>query len=104
MFFVMDLEAFRYLNEINFFNEDEMVGKSMRYAIAMKEIGLSQRILENGWNINSILPKYRGIDYRTLRKGINPPKDPYHPGNYFGKSIQPTDVIFFKVHRMVFHK
>jgi hypothetical protein len=101
MFFVMDYEAYSYLNEINFFDEDAMYRRSMAYTIAMKEIGLSQRILERGWNINSILPEYRGIDYRTLKTVINSPKDPYYPGNYFGGSIQPTDVIFFKLYRML---
>jgi hypothetical protein len=100
MFFVMDTDAFLYFHEISFFDEEEMIGKPMDYVIAMKEIGLSQLILAKGWSINCILPKYRGIDYRTLREPINPPGDPYLPGAYFGKSIQATDVIFYKVHRM----
>ena len=39
--------------------------------VLYKELGLTQLILANGWNINSILEKYRDQDYRTLQTNIN---------------------------------
>jgi FkbM family methyltransferase len=103
MFFVIDNEAFEYLNKINFFNEKELLDKNIDYIIAMKEIGLSQNILKKGWNITCLLPEYRNQDYRTLKNEINPyakAGDTYYPRSYFGKDIKPQDVIFFKRYRL----
>ena len=72
--------------------------------IAYKEMGLSQYALMNGWNINSILSKYKNIDYRKINKDINPTSnngDPYYTDGYFGKTINKYDVIFLKNNRKI---
>lgn len=97
MFFCLDHEYFTYLKNINFFNEDECNNaKNLNYIIVYKEIGLSQTAINNGWNINSILSKYKNHDYRTLQNLEGNQGDPYMPGTYFGETIDKYDVIFFK--------
>ena len=66
------------------------------------EIRLSTIALEKGYNINCILSKYRDIDYRVVKRNINPTgDDPYHKGRYFGQTIDKYDVIFFKNSRFI---
>ena len=100
MFFCMDNEYYEYLKMKDFFNEEEMNHASeLSYVISYKEIGLSQLALNKDWNINCILPKYRDIDYRTMKNDINPTSnigDPYYEGAYFGGTIEKYDAIFFK--------
>ena len=102
MFFGMDRELFLYLQNSSFFSEVELELKKLDYLIVFKEIGLSQKVLANGWNIGCILPEYR-LDYRTVKEDINPTSlngEMYYPGRYFGKTVQPEEVIFYKGYRM----
>ena len=106
MFFCIDNEYFKILDDIHFFNEEELNNqKDMNYVISYKELGLSQHAIIRGFNLNSILKEYRGRDYRTLTENINKSEtgqefdDPYYEGNFFGRSIDPYDVIFFKNNR-----
>lgn len=105
MFFALNSESFEYLKSINFFNEDECNNiKDINEIIAKKEFGLSQHILNKGWNINSILPEYRDLDYRILKSKINKSSncgDVYYKNAYFGKSIDKYDVIFYKNNRNI---
>jgi hypothetical protein len=66
------------------------------------EIALTQIILRFGWNISSIQTELRGCDYRELKISPNFSSwngDSYFPGAYFGRTINPYDVIFFKTTR-----
>jgi len=103
MFFAVDREALAFLCGLDFF----IAAQHMNFleVVAQLEVGMSYLILENGWNINCLLPGYRGLDYRTLTHQPNPATgrtggDPYYPGAYFGKTILPSDVIFYKNTRM----
>jgi len=95
------------LDDIHFFNEDDLNrhNNDMCYVISNKEIGLSQHAITRGFNLNSILKEYRGRDYRTLTENINKSEtgqefdDPYQKGGFFGRTIDPYDVIFFKNNR-----
>ena len=104
MFFMLDHEAFDYLQKHKkFFADEEELNMclDMFEIIVKKEIGLSQYILENGWNINAILPKYRNKNYLTLDHNINPSCfDPYFSNCYWGKDIQPEEAIFHKISRL----
>jgi hypothetical protein len=103
MFFCIDNEYFNYLKNINFFNEEELKNKDFNYIITYKEIGLSQIALNNGWNINCLLPNYKNLDYRRLNYDINMTSrngDPYYDKSYFGKNIKKEDVIFYKMNRI----
>lgn len=102
MFFGVDRELFLYLEDISFFSEVEMELKSMNYTVVFKEIGLSQKVLAKGWNIGCILPEYQR-DYREVKEDFNPTSlngEMYYPGRYFGKTVQPEQVIFYKGYRM----
>jgi len=107
MFFCVDNEYFKVLDDIHFFNEDDLNrhNNDMCYVISNKEIGLSQHAITRGFNLNSILKEYRGRDYRTLTENINKSEtgqefdDPYQKGGFFGRTIDPYDVIFFKNNR-----
>ena len=103
MFFAIDYQYFQELVNEDFFNEDKIIKMSFNDVIGEKEVGLSQKAIEKGYNINCILPKYRGLDYINMNEDINPTSnmgDPYYKGGYFGESIDPYDVIFYKTNRM----
>ena len=105
MFFCIDDVYFNYLkNDIDFFNKTQIY-ENIQDVIIRKELGLSQYAINNGWNINCILSKYRGLDYRTVDKNINFSSneigDPYFVGAYFGNTIEPYEVIFFKNSRFL---
>lgn len=102
MFFILNDEGYQYLNDYGFFNDEESLNKETDIlgVIFNKEIKMSQIILNHGWNINCILPKYKDLDYRTLKTNINTSgTDPCHPGAYFGGTMTPEDVIFYKLYR-----
>ena len=101
--FVLDNEALRYIISQGLF--DQSSEKDFVRFVVLREILLSQLILRNGWNINCILPKYKGIDYRIITRDINWTTlngDAYYPGRYFGGSIKPYDVIFIKTNRNLY--
>ena len=104
MFFIITAEYLEYLMSINFFNEEELANVDINYVIVTKEIGLSQYALKNGWNINCILPKYKNLDYLTIKDEINPSSyngDPYYTNCYFNTTINKYEVIFFKINRFL---
>ena len=105
MFFCINNEYFTYLKKINFFNEIYINNiKDFLYIICVFEIGLSQIALSKGWNINCILDKYKDLNYITLKNDINSYSnngDPYYENNYFGKSIEKENVIFWKKNRFI---
>lgn len=103
MFFCMKPELFQYLQTIHFFDEKKINRmKSIEKVIAEKEIALSQMTLQNGWNINCLLPGYRGQNYRTLAYEINTSSndgDPWYKDGYYGRSITVDDLNFMKTNR-----
>ncbi len=103
MMFVIDKQCFDFLNKKDFFNFEEICRLSFEELIAYKEVNLSILILDNGWNIDCIAPKYQGKDYRLIDQDFNPTSrsgDPVYPGAYFGATLHPYDVIFFKTNRL----
>lgn len=73
--------------------------------VIYKELGLSLAILNAGYNITCILPKYQ-VDYRLPENQfINSQNgaygDPQYPGAYFGRSLHPLETIFAKANRHV---
>jgi hypothetical protein len=99
--FVMDRECLFFLKDKIFNNKD--IDDFMTVVIN-KEIMMSQYVLLNGWNIDCIASLYKGHDYRIIKKDINPTSqcgDSYYPNCYFGKTLRPKDVIFFKTNRSI---
>lgn len=103
MFFVLDYKYFNELVNENFFNEKEIINMSFDELIRNKEVGLSSNAINKGYNINSILPKYKNLDYININEDINKNSvngDPYYKNAYFGETINPYDVIFYKTNRI----
>ena len=101
MFFIIDKEYLDYLHSLDFFNEDKINNiTNFNQIITDYELGLSQHALIKGWNINCILQPYRNHDFRKDPSGNNLIEgDIYFMNKYFGKTIDPYDVIFFKTNR-----
>ena len=103
MFFILNREGFDYLIGQKFFDDEDLLieKNNMNHMVLYKEVMMSQIIIKNGWNINCILPKYRDLDYREVKTNINPSGcDPYYRGAYFGGTIQPEEVVFYKSYRL----
>lgn len=107
MFFCIKNDYFIILRDIHhFFSDEELLNNinDQQYVIDQKEVGLSSLVLKDGYNISCILPEYRGKDYRKINYNIdsstnNTCGDPYFPNCYFGRTIKPIDVVFFKTNR-----
>jgi hypothetical protein len=70
-----------------------------RNAILDGEYGLSKCILKNGYTIDCMLPRYQNVDWTDPNNyNLNRNLHPSRKNAYFGKSIQPYDVIFHKWH------
>jgi len=103
--FAMDKECLEFLKPIIF--DDDAASMDFQEVIERKEIAMSQHVLNKGWNINCVLPKYKGLDYRTLETDINPTSasgDPSLNGAYFGGTYTPYDVVFVKTNRGLLHR
>lgn len=105
-FFICKKEFMKELVLNSFFSDEEKLNNcsDLTEVVVTKEIKMSVLALKNGWNINCLLEKYQGLDYRTLDKDINPMSnygDPYWENKYFGKTIQKEDVCFYKNKRFL---
>jgi len=65
--FSMDKNTLKYLMKCNIFSITNYA-KTFNDAIWEKEILMSRKIIENGWNIGSLLPYYKGIDFTFINK------------------------------------
>ena len=66
-------------------------------AIVNGEYGLSTCILENGYSIDCMLPKYQNIDWtNNMNYMLNNNIHPSRHNSFYGESINPYDVIFHK--------
>lgn len=104
MFFCIKSDYLQFLQKLDFFKTEDICNMNMNEIILKKEIGLSQIALNAGWNINCILSKYKGLDYRQINHNINPSTldgDPYNPNKYFYGNIDKYEVIFFKNNRNI---
>lgn len=102
--FVMDKECFEFLRSLIFL--DDVSSMDFQSIIETREIAMSQHVLKNKWNINCLLPGYKGLDYRSLTEDINPTSadgDPSFNGAYFGGTYNPYDVVFVKTNRGLLH-
>lgn len=63
------------------------------------EIGISRAIIDKGYNIASLQYAYLGVNFRDdekYRTRCNDCNDATYPSNYYGQSVTPTEVVFFK--------
>ena len=100
--FAMDLEALEYLIKCDIFsimNHSDVFLKT----IENKEVGMSRKIIENGWNIGCLMPIYQGVDFRFIYKkpqdyGIEFLGDIMFP-EYVDKTFTPKELVFIKGNR-----
>jgi hypothetical protein len=101
--FSLDKEALMYLIKCEIFSNTNYATR-MEEAIWKKEVLMSRRIIENGWNIGSLLDYYKGVDFTFKTKTINE-----YPNDFFldelnweyynNKLWTPCDLIFVKHNR-----
>jgi len=66
-------------------------------AIVDGEYGLTRCIMKHGYTIDCMLEKYSGLDwFKTENWDLNRNLHPTRRNTYFGKSINPYDVVFHK--------
>lgn len=97
MIFAMDYECLQYLKQ-SIFGLDTLDLIDKEEVILKREILMSQLVLQNGWNINCCLNKYKDLDYRSLKKDINPTShygDPSYKNKYFGSTYTIDDGALF---------
>ena len=75
--------------------------KTFEDAIINKEILMSRKIIENGWNIGSLLRNYIGVDFRNVNEYIHRIKfyDDIMYAPFYGKLWRPSQLIFIKGNR-----
>ncbi|GMH41199.1 hypothetical protein BSKO_09109 [Bryopsis sp. KO-2023] len=66
--------------------------------IYWSELGVSHAILEAGFNIDSLMLRYQGVDWRRKENwNCNDRMNPYLAKNYDGVFVNPLEVLFVKV-------
>ena len=66
-------------------------------AIRVWELGSSTAILEAGFNIGSLMTRYRGVDFRDdAYRSCNAKRNPALPGSNDGLELDPFEVVFVK--------
>ncbi len=66
-------------------------------AVINGEYALSNCIFENGYSIDCMLPRYKGIDWTNpVYYTLNNNNHPSRKNSFYGRSINPYDVVFHK--------
>jgi lipopolysaccharide biosynthesis protein len=68
--FSADREAVEYLIQCEIFSKTKYA-VDFRDAVFNKEIAMSRRIVENGWNIGSLMKHYEGVDFTKAPTGYD---------------------------------
>ena len=72
--FAMDKITLEYLIKCEIFSNTN-IAKTFEEAIWNKEVLMSRKVIENGWNIGSLLKQYKGVDFTFRNK---------QPHEYYG--------------------
>jgi hypothetical protein len=101
--FAMDKEALEYLIKCEIFSNTKY-SETMLHCVYFREVLMSIKIVENGWNIGSLLECYKGVDFTFKNK---PPQD-YNIhflddimyNKYRGNLWNEYDIVFVKGNRI----
>lgn len=102
--FSMDKNTLKYLIDCEIFSMKKQY-ESFSDTIKYKEIGMSRKIIENGWNIGSLLPHYKNVDFTFKTKkpsdyNITFFGDFMFP-DYCNKYWEKNELVFIKGNRKV---
>ena len=100
MAYGISMHALKYLGEEGFYDQD--FDSDRNKIICGYELLMSTLLLRRGWNLSCLLPKYQGLDYRTLSVDPNPTSsggDALFKDAYFGVSVLPSEGLFVKMRR-----
>ncbi|KAK9848558.1 hypothetical protein WJX84_002458 [Apatococcus fuscideae] len=76
--------------------------KDMWDAIYYSELGSSLAILKSGFNLDSLMARYQGVDWSDEHNwGCNSRVNPQGEGYYDGISLDPLEVMFVKFKRVL---
>jgi hypothetical protein len=100
--FAVNKETLQYLIDEGIFSNTKYV-KNFNEAVNQKEILMSRKIIDKGWNIGSLFPLYNGVDFRFITKApenydINFQDDVMYD-NYYGYLWTEYDLVFVKGNR-----
>jgi hypothetical protein len=90
--FCTDIVGLKILIENNIFTNNLFLSKDE--TIVQKEIGISNAILKNGYNIKCLLKSEEGVNFKNLVKIKH--LDPWRDNGYYGKTPHPYETIFIK--------
>ena len=95
--FAISREGLDFLNKKSFFEQDiPDCELSLKLFFEMR---MSDLLLENSWNISSLLSKYSNVDFRTIKRDPNPTSwigDPSIENCYFNSNIGTEESIFIE--------
>jgi hypothetical protein len=95
--FAMDRETLEMLIACNIFSVTHMAS-TFEDCIDNKEILMSRKIIEHGWNIGSLLPCFKGVDFRAKEFNI-PDLDDVMFSSYRNLLWNEYDLVFIKGNR-----
>ena len=96
--FIIDLETLHFLKKEKIFDTRNYT-TSKYDTIIKKEIPLSRKIIENGWNISSLLKYYHGVDFRKPYKSKRPPLSDVMFKEHENKLWKRKELLFIKGNR-----
>ena len=100
--FAMNKDTLQYLIDEGIFSNTNYV-KTFNDAINDKEILMSRKIIDKGWNIGSLFPLYKGVDFTFKTKSPENYnikfQDDIMNDNYFGYLWTEYDLVFVKGNR-----
>lgn len=103
--FAMDKDTVEYLIKCDIFSTN--YAKTFEEAVWNKEVLMSRKIIENGWNIGSLLKHYNGVDFTFKNK-----KPAEYNLTFLGDIMYPLyrgiwwdehDLVFIKGNRVSIH-
>lgn len=74
--FAMDKETLQHLIDSAIFSTTNHA-KTFHDAIVQKEIAMSRRVIERGWNIGCLMPQYAGVDFTFQTRPVSSYTNPW---------------------------
>ena len=93
--FSMDKDTMKYLSNEGIFSLTKFISDKIE-VVFLKEILMSKKILDKGWNIGCLLPQYKDVDFKINRKWMDDVMLPQYKDVLWSK----TDLIFVKGNRI----